>query len=62
MEVHRDPAAGDAAAHRLAQLAVHQGEDVDAIRAFNDFVAKDPRVEAVMLTIGDGLTLLRKKG
>lgn len=39
-----------------------EGEDVEAIRRFNDFVAKDPRVEAVMLTIGDGLTLLRKKG
>ena len=38
------------------------GEDVNAIRAFNDFVAADPRVEAVMLTIGDGLSLLRKKG
>jgi caffeoyl-CoA O-methyltransferase len=38
------------------------GEDVTAIRKFNDFVAKDPRVEAVMLTIGDGLSLLRKKG
>ncbi len=38
------------------------GEDVTAIRAFNDFVAADPRVEAVMLTIGDGLSLLRKKG
>lgn len=40
----------------------NDGEDVVAIRAFNDFVAKDLRVEAVMLTIGDGLTLLRKKG
>jgi caffeoyl-CoA O-methyltransferase len=40
----------------------NDGEDVVAIRAFNDFVAKDPRVEAVMLTIGDGLTMLRKKG
>ena len=38
-----------------------EGEDVEAIRAFNDFVAQDPRVEAVMLTIGDGLTLLRKR-
>lgn len=38
-----------------------EGEDVEAIRAFNDFVASDPRVEAVMLTIGDGLSLLRKK-
>lgn len=38
-----------------------EGDDVTAIRAFNDFVASDPRVEAVMLTIGDGLSLLRKK-
>lgn len=40
----------------------NDGEDVQAIRAFNDFVVNDPRVDAVMLTIGDGLTLLRKKG
>jgi caffeoyl-CoA O-methyltransferase len=38
-----------------------EGEDVVAIRAFNDFVAADPRVEVVMLTIGDGLSLVRKK-
>ena len=38
-----------------------EGEEVTAIRAFNDFVAKDSRVEAVMLTIGDGLSLLRKR-
>ena len=31
-----------------------------AIRAFNDLVAADPRVESVMLPISDGLTLLRK--
>ncbi len=30
-----------------------------AIRAFNDLVAKDPRVSCVMLAISDGLTLLR---
>jgi caffeoyl-CoA O-methyltransferase len=40
----------------------NEGEDVDAIRAFNDFVVNDPRVEVVMLTIGDGLSLIRKKG
>jgi caffeoyl-CoA O-methyltransferase len=39
-----------------------QGDDVEAIRRFNDFVAADTRVEAVMLTIGDGLTMVRKKG
>ncbi len=30
-----------------------------AIRSFNDLVAKDPRVDCVMLAIADGLTLLR---
>ena len=32
-----------------------------AIQAFNDMVAADDRVEAVMLPIADGLTLCRKK-
>lgn len=32
-----------------------------AIRAFNDLVARDPRVEAVMLPISDGLTIARKR-
>ena len=32
-----------------------------AIRAFNDMVASDQRVEAVILTVGDGLTLVRKR-
>ena len=31
-----------------------------AIAAFNDAVAADPRVEAVMLPLRDGLTILRK--
>lgn len=31
-----------------------------AIRAFNDMIAADDRVEAVMLPLGDGLTLIRK--
>jgi caffeoyl-CoA O-methyltransferase len=35
--------------------------NVDAIRAFNDAVAADDRVEAVMLPISDGLTLIRKR-
>lgn len=38
------------------------GEDIEAIRAFNDFVVADPRVEVAMLTVGDGLSLIRKKG
>ncbi len=32
-----------------------------AIRAFNDRVACDPRVDCVMLPVSDGLTLLRKR-
>jgi len=32
-----------------------------AIRAFNDAVARDERVDTVMLPLGDGLTLLRKR-
>lgn len=31
------------------------------MRAFNAHVAADPRVEAVILSIGDGVTLVRKK-
>jgi len=33
-----------------------------AIRAFNAARASDERVERVMLTVGDGMTLLRKRG
>jgi len=36
-------------------------EEVSAIRAFNDRVAADDRVESLILTIGDGLTLIRKR-
>lgn len=35
--------------------------DTEAIRAFNAHVANDPRSEQVMLTIGDGVTLLRRR-
>ena len=34
--------------------------DTVALRAFNDHVAADERVEAVLLTIGDGVTLIRR--
>jgi caffeoyl-CoA O-methyltransferase len=36
-------------------------ENTVAIRAFNDKVAHDDRVEAVMLPVADGLTLVRKR-
>jgi caffeoyl-CoA O-methyltransferase len=35
--------------------------DTVALRQLNDFIAKDTRVEAVMLGIADGLTIVRKK-
>ena len=35
--------------------------DTRAIRAFNDAVAVDPRVDCVMIPLSDGLTLLRKR-
>lgn len=36
-------------------------DDTKAIRAFNDMVAADDRVDSVLLPVGDGLTLLRKR-
>jgi caffeoyl-CoA O-methyltransferase len=36
-------------------------ENTVAIRAFNDKVASDDRVDTVMLPISDGLTMLRKR-
>lgn len=39
-----------------------QDDDVRAIRAFNDRVAADERVDTVMLPIADGLTLIRRRG
>ncbi len=37
-----------------------RGEDVEAIRSFNELVLTDDRVESVMLSVADGLTLARK--
>ena len=39
----------------------HPSEHVQAIRAFNDHAAADDRVDLVLLPVGDGLTLARKK-
>jgi predicted O-methyltransferase YrrM len=36
--------------------------DTEALRAFNDFVATDPRVVAVQTTVRDGVTLVRLAG
>ena len=37
-----------------------QDESTVALRALNDFLAQDTRVEAVMIPVADGLTLVRK--
>lgn len=39
-----------------------QQPDTIAIRAFNDLVHRDERVDMVLVPIGDGLTLARKRG
>jgi caffeoyl-CoA O-methyltransferase len=36
-------------------------DNTRAIRAFNDKIAADPRVETVMIPLSDGLTICRKK-
>ena len=36
-------------------------EQTVAMRAFNDMVAADERVDSALLTVGDGLTMLRKR-
>jgi caffeoyl-CoA O-methyltransferase len=41
--------------------AENTAESTVAIRALNDFVARDPRVDAVMLPVADGITLVRRR-
>jgi len=41
--------------------AADRSADTEAIRAFNDGVARDERVDVALLTVGDGLTLARKR-
>ena len=38
-----------------------QDENTLAIRAFNELVARDERVDRVMIPVGDGMTLIRKR-
>ena len=38
-----------------------RSESTEAIRDLNAFVARDPRVEAVMLGVSDGITIARKR-
>ncbi len=36
-------------------------ESTKAIKEFNDHVREDPRVETVLLTVRDGMLLIRKR-
>ena len=40
---------------------VPSGKSAKAIQSFNEYLLKDPHTEKIMLTIRDGLTLIRKK-
>ena len=44
----------------VADPAYDHDAQTRGIRAFNDFVATDPRVERVILPLRDGLTIIRK--
>lgn len=38
-----------------------KSDDTKAIRELNDFIVTDSRVEAVMIPVADGITIVRKK-
>src|SRR5215470_12187821 len=42
--------------------STNQTDDTKALRALNDFIARDRRVEAVMIAVSDGITIVRKRG
>ena len=47
----------------VADNTLHGGgvlEDGDVIAAFNEHVAADPRTTQVLLTVRDGMTLIRR--
>jgi len=46
---------------KVADPAVHD-DSTDALRALNEKICRDTRVEASLLTIGDGVMLVRVKG
>ena len=38
-----------------------KGKNAKAISVFNEYITADKRIEHVMLTVRDGLTVIRKK-
>jgi len=39
----------------------NRSEDTEALRELNDVIARDARVQAVMLSVSDGITVVRKR-
>jgi caffeoyl-CoA O-methyltransferase len=52
---------GNTFSHGRVIDAGNESELVQAVRDFNDHAAADDRVEVIMLPVGDGLTLARKR-
>jgi predicted O-methyltransferase YrrM len=48
--------------HVLEQDTHYTDRQTLGIKAFNDLIATDERVEKVILPLRDGLTIIRKKG
>ena len=46
---------------RGGQVVEPQTDNDRVTAAFNEHVARDPRVSCVVLTVRDGLTLIRKR-
>ena len=46
---------------KILDLAANKDKDTLALQAFNEKIAKDNRVEKIMLPLRDGITLIRKK-
>jgi caffeoyl-CoA O-methyltransferase len=44
-----------------APIMKQQTASAKALRTFNDLVHRDERVDLALLTVGEGLTLLRKR-
>ncbi len=40
----------------------NQSDDTKALQALNDHIVRDRRVEAVMIAVSDGITIVRKRG
>jgi caffeoyl-CoA O-methyltransferase len=47
--------------HGWVMDARRTDDDTAGMRRFNDSVARDPRVETVVLPVGDGMTLIRRR-